>query len=149
MPDSLLSELREVPLGTGPPTHDELRVYYTPKFSWAQLRLFINAGDLGLLKRDKVLQERYMQWSDGIKGQYGSMVNYLTEYRLQWGKPDRLSLLQSELEEHAPPCAPRDEGLKPCFEQTDYFTSKTPAELISVIRNDWPYSGARFVSRPV
>jgi hypothetical protein len=47
-----------VPLGTGPPTHAELRAHYPAKFTWEQLRTFINAGDLGLLKRDKRLQQR-------------------------------------------------------------------------------------------
>ena len=30
-------------------------------------------SDLGLLKRDKKLQVRYMAWSEGIKQKYGSM----------------------------------------------------------------------------
>jgi hypothetical protein len=56
---ALMSVLMEdVPLGTGPPTKAELIKYYPAKFSWTQLRAFINAGDLGLLKRDKALQKR-------------------------------------------------------------------------------------------
>jgi hypothetical protein len=48
-----------VALGTGPPTREEMIVYYPPKFTWDQLRTFINAGDLGLLKRDRALQKRF------------------------------------------------------------------------------------------
>ena len=33
-----------VVLGTGPPTKEELDVYYPGKFTFEQLKLFINAG---------------------------------------------------------------------------------------------------------
>lgn len=33
-----------LPIGTGPPTREEIRVHYPPKFTWEQLKLFINAG---------------------------------------------------------------------------------------------------------
>jgi hypothetical protein len=49
----------DVPLGTGLPTKEELIAHYPAKFSWTQLRAFVNAGDLGLLKRDRALQKRY------------------------------------------------------------------------------------------
>lgn len=58
--------------------------------------------DLGLLKRDKKLQQRYDQWSAGIRKQYGSMVNYLLTHRLQWGKRDSLSMLHSQLDNAEP-----------------------------------------------
>jgi hypothetical protein len=35
---------KDVPLRTGPPTKEELRVYYPPKFTWAQLKTFVNSG---------------------------------------------------------------------------------------------------------
>lgn len=34
----------KVPLGTGPPTREELIVYYPPKFTFQQLKTFINSG---------------------------------------------------------------------------------------------------------
>ena len=34
----------DVPIGTGPPTREELKIHYPPKFTWDQLKLFINAG---------------------------------------------------------------------------------------------------------
>lgn len=33
-----------VPLGTGPPTREELLVYYPAKFTFQQLKTFINSG---------------------------------------------------------------------------------------------------------
>ena len=91
----------------GPPTREELQTFYKPKFTWEQLKLFINSGcvrayqsaityngllyfnsicrDLGLLKRDKELQKRYMNWSAGIKAEYGSIgwfSRYLGQYNL-------------------------------------------------------------------
>lgn len=81
------------PLGTGPPTKYELLVHYPPKFTWQQLKAFINSGfgcrlislnsgthkcirDLGLLKRDKKLQARYDEWTRGIVKEHGSMSLY-------------------------------------------------------------------------
>lgn len=81
-----------VPLGDGPPTKEELLVYYPAKFTWEQLKSFVNSGcvrvshrltttqvgivrDLGLLRRDKKLQQRYERWVKGIKEQHGSMGN--------------------------------------------------------------------------
>lgn len=33
-----------VPLGTGPPTREELLVHYPAKFTWHQLKVFVNSG---------------------------------------------------------------------------------------------------------
>jgi hypothetical protein len=84
-------------------------------------------------------------------------------YRLQWGKPDTLSLLQSSLNQpvvngqdsrkealsngdiQIPPLdATIEAATKLPAVTTDYptyFTVNTPPELISIIQNDWPYSG--------
>jgi len=142
----------KVPLRTGPPTKEELLVYYPSKFTWTQLKAFVNSGDLGLLKRDRKLQQRYDEWIVGIKEEYGSVVNYLINYRLQWGMPDYLSLLTSALETHrretseiSPqlntpnPKIPRKLPDLPA-DAPPYFTADTPAEYISIIQNDWPYS---------
>ncbi|TFY54524.1 hypothetical protein EVJ58_g8810 [Rhodofomes roseus] len=136
-----------VPLRSGPPTREELLVYYPPKFTFHQLKTFINSGDLGLLKRDKTLQKRYEIWSAGIRKEYGSMVNYLLSYRLQWGKHDARSLLRSTLEipdslvsKSEVPSAARGELPPLPSDAPPYFKADTPAELISIIMNDWPYS---------
>ncbi|EIN12656.1 hypothetical protein PUNSTDRAFT_97471 [Punctularia strigosozonata HHB-11173 SS5] len=153
-----------VPLGTGPPTKAELVAHYPAKFTWRQLKAFVNSGDLGLLKRDKQLQQRYDQWSVGIKQEYGSMVNYLLQKRLRWGEPDTQAAIRSVLDDDpdayrggrpdvaAAPVTPlvtqdvvtlpAEENLPepPLAFQHEYFTADTPSELLSVIQNDWPYS---------
>ncbi|KAI5897166.1 uncharacterized protein SCHCODRAFT_02616863 [Schizophyllum commune H4-8] len=137
-----------VPLRTGPPTKEELAYYYPAKFTWKQLKTFINAGDLGLLKRDKALQKRYDAWSAGIKQKYGSMINFILNYRMEWGQPDCYSMISSQLDEHPPRSEPHDfplldkprelppipPGTKP------YFTADAPPEAICITQNDWPYS---------
>ncbi|KAG5634461.1 hypothetical protein H0H81_001870 [Sphagnurus paluster] len=65
--------VKDIPLRIGPPTREELLVYYPAKFTWIQLKTFVNSGDLGLLKRDRKLQERYDEWAIGIKEEYGTI----------------------------------------------------------------------------
>ncbi|KAF9013198.1 hypothetical protein BDQ17DRAFT_1231617 [Cyathus striatus] len=137
-----------VPLRKGLPTREELLVYYPAKFTWHQLKTFVNSGDLGLLKRDIELQRRYDKWAVGIKEKYGSMVNYLLNYRLQWGKRDTLSLLTSAIQENQP--APDVPPSTTVVSQNElpplppdapkYFSWETPSEYLSIIQNDWPYS---------
>ncbi|KAF5315090.1 hypothetical protein D9619_007355 [Psilocybe cf. subviscida] len=134
-----------VPLRTGPPTKDELMVHYPAKFTWEQLKIFVNSGDLGTLKRDRALQKRYDEWAEGIKAQYGSMVSYLVNHRLRWGQLDTMSLLKSSLdfsrfisgEQCATPST--EAGIEPHLDPP-YFSIKTPSKYISLIQNDWPYS---------
>ncbi|OAX41395.1 hypothetical protein K503DRAFT_735631 [Rhizopogon vinicolor AM-OR11-026] len=150
-PDNIDSQkIIKVPLRTGPPTREELLAHYPAKFTWDQLKAFVNSGDLGLLKRDKALQRRYDAWSPGIVKDHGSMVNYLINRRLQWGKPDTLSLLPSALDDNTRPeeashisPSKSDQPLPPLPpDAPEYFKADIPAdsELISIIQNDWPYS---------
>ncbi|KAI6006463.1 hypothetical protein EDC04DRAFT_2907803 [Pisolithus marmoratus] len=141
--------------GYGPPTRQELLAHYPARFTCPQLKAFINSGqvlfsrvllllltatrDLDLLKRDKALQHRYDVWLADVKKKHGSVVNYLLDYRLQWGKPDTLSLLPSELEE------PEETGTKvPQVSHVvpQYFTADIPfnSDLICIMQNSWPYS---------
>ncbi|KAI0712448.1 hypothetical protein C8Q76DRAFT_621600 [Earliella scabrosa] len=134
-----------VPLGTGLPTRQELLVHYPAKFTWHQLKVFVNSGDLGLLKRDKKLQARYNEWSEGIKREYGSIINYLMTYRLQWGQPDTIAILRSSLDPpldgSAPHVVPRTKELPPMPpDAPTHFVADAPRELIFVAMNDWPYS---------
>ncbi|GLB38225.1 putative protein of unknown function (DUF3605) [Lyophyllum shimeji] len=143
---------KEVPLRTGPPTREELLVHYPAKFTWTQLKTFVNSGDLGLLKRDQKLQKRYDAWAREIVAEYGSLVNYLMNYRLQWGKRDTLSLFTSavDVEEHGPDTRSSAslvvdkkvmKALPPLPDDAPkYFTRDTPPEYLSIIQNDWPYS---------
>ena len=78
--------------------------------------------------------------------------NYLVRYRLQWGKADTISKLPSRL---SPPVvtAEKDDvdtgkvtllasGLPPIPPDTKpHFTANIPLQLVSIIMNDWPYSG--------
>ncbi|PPQ68111.1 hypothetical protein CVT26_005732 [Gymnopilus dilepis] len=134
-----------VPLRTGPPTREELLVHYPAKFTWQQLKTFVNSGDLGLLKRDRALQKRYDEWALGIKEQYGSVVNYLLNHRLRWGQPDTLSLLKSSViddgfySSSTSNFASENEASS-ISSPTPYFCWETPKEYISIIQNDWPYS---------
>ncbi|KAF9046083.1 hypothetical protein BJ165DRAFT_1414889 [Panaeolus papilionaceus] len=146
MPHSTIDKVlnkETVPLRTGPPTREELFVYYPAKFTWNQLKTFVNSGDLGLLKRDRTLQKRYDDWAVNIVKEYGSIVNYLTNHRLRWGERDTSSLLTSSLEEPARPeptdNEPSSNG-SPTRPHPPYFCWETPEQLISIIQNDWPYS---------
>jgi hypothetical protein len=83
-----------------------------------------------------------------------SVETYLFRYRLQWGKADTLSKLPSRL---SPPVVTAEKGdigsgkvsvlasgLPPIPPDTKpYFTADIPLQLVSIIRNDWPYSGRR------
>ncbi|EMD40201.1 hypothetical protein CERSUDRAFT_133109 [Gelatoporia subvermispora B] len=144
-----------VPLGTGPPTREELLAHYPAKFTWQQLKTFVNSGDLGLLKRDRKLQARYDTWAEGIREEYGSIVNYLSNYRLRWGEPDRLSKLHSILDDPAdrgaaeknprPALSAKEKKTQPQLppipdSAPPYFIANTPPEFISICMNDWPYS---------
>lgn len=80
--------------GTGLPTYQELLDHYPARFTWQQLKAFVNSGfvlrtcfryllltddssDLGLLKRDKMLQLRYNDWTKETKKKWGTMGLYL------------------------------------------------------------------------
>ncbi|KAJ7256779.1 hypothetical protein B0H12DRAFT_1015657 [Mycena haematopus] len=149
---SLTPNATVVPLGSGLPTREELLVHYPAKFTWNELKTFVNSGDLGLLKRDRKLQQRYNVWLAGIKEKYGSTANYLMNFRLQWGRPDTLSLLGSAVHDagmSTPPVfetlptedlsVPRELPILPA-DGPAYFSESTPPEYISIIQNDWPYS---------
>lgn len=72
-------------------------------------------------------------------------VNYLMNHRLRWGQPDTLSLLKSGLiqnstaEPHESFCHPDTNSVASVI--PPYFSWETPSQFISIIENDWPYSG--------
>lgn len=45
-PDNAFQEIVQVPLRTGPPTREELLAHYPAKFTWHQLKTFVNSGYL-------------------------------------------------------------------------------------------------------
>lgn len=84
-------------VGTGLPTYQELLDHYPAKFTWQQLKTFVNSGsvplnrlrhlplthdfsDLGLLKRDRMLQLRYRDWGEEIKKKWGTLGVYLPAF---------------------------------------------------------------------
>ncbi|KAF7364893.1 Kinase-like protein [Mycena venus] len=141
-----------VTLGSGPPTREELLVHYPAKFTWNELKTFINSGDLGLLKRDRKLQQRYNIWVAGMKEKYGSIGTIIYFSKLPGEKPDTLSLLGSAVQDSGMSTPPVFEpisadnlsvlrGLPPLpADAPAYFSESTPPEYISIIQNDWPYS---------
>ena len=75
-----------------------------------------------------------------------SSVNYLLSYRLQWGKHDTLSKLSSRLGPPAPHSHTKSARHEPTLPSVpegapNYFTADINPELISILQNDWPYSG--------
>lgn len=75
-------------------------------------------------------------------------------YRLQWGKRDNISLLPSALDtgktNESETIPVTDHTIDSRILKTlpalpdnapRYFTADTPSEFISIIQNDWPYSG--------
>lgn len=115
-----------------------------------------------------MLQLRYNDWSEEIKKKWGTLgsylpaipqknhshlksfpseENYLLKYRLRWGQPDRLSVLRPQnggADEitilHDPDSLP--------IPTVDYFRADTPPHLVSIIVNDWPYSGTSGLFHP-
>ena len=75
-----------------------------------------------------------------------SLVNYLINHRLRWGQPDTLSLLKSDLQDvhHNNTPEPHESFSHPIPISSvipPYFSWETPSQFISIIENDWPYSG--------
>ncbi|KAH7101187.1 hypothetical protein BKA62DRAFT_189314 [Auriculariales sp. MPI-PUGE-AT-0066] len=96
------------------PSRDEIARLYPPRWSFLELKLFIDSGDLGLLKRDPALQQRYDAWLDLVRVAHGTVSAYLVNIRLGWAA--------------APPAPP---GV--------FFTVDSPRELWKILQNDWPY----------
>lgn len=174
-----------VELGEGPPTKEELLIYYPAKFTWKQLKTFVNSGYFCMLYVSvaivKLLSPGTLGCSNVTRNSSNDMIvgleesrpsmeamvinflsfplhfsssveSYLIRYRLRWGKADTISKLPSRL---SPPVvtAEKDDvgtgqvpllasGLPPIPPDTKpYFTADIPLQLVSIIMNDWPYSG--------
>ena len=105
-----------------------------------------------------MLQLRYSDWSKEIKKRWGTIgsyflalalymlkpfdpkENYLLKYRLRWGQPDRLSVLKPYKGSIDEILIIDDSDSLP-IPAVDYFGADTPPHLVSIIVNDWPYSG--------
>ncbi|KAF8582857.1 hypothetical protein K439DRAFT_1350268 [Ramaria rubella] len=142
-PSPVPVDLSSVTMQAGPPSRGELAKFYPARYTWPQLKSFMASGDLGLLKRDPVLQKRYNAWSEDIKKEHGSITNYLVNVRLGWGPRTPLTTTASPSSsipslaltpDNLPQIVP-DSVRKP-----EYFTSTPSPEDVKIIFNDWPYS---------
>ena len=81
------------------------------------------ANDLHLFKRSPSELRKYLQWTTAIKAKYGSMVNYISQRRLQWGPT---------IDEKGSPVVNENlvpRNMAPFADDADY----------KILRNDWPY----------
>ncbi|KAF9033607.1 hypothetical protein BJ165DRAFT_1515253 [Panaeolus papilionaceus] len=118
---------------TDPPTKEELHTLYPAKYTWNQLKMIINSGDLGLLQRHPDLQKRYEECNRELAKQYGSIVNYLANHRLRWGDHDDAPVVPlPKIDDRAF----SDSSILP----PPYFCNQTPADLISILKTEWPYA---------
>ncbi|KAJ5335949.1 hypothetical protein MYU51_020191 [Penicillium brevicompactum] len=91
---------------------------------WNELKDIIARNDLGALKRKPSDLRRYLAWSAETKTQYGSIMNYICQRRLQWPLPGAANGTDSVIHPLAAfknPC--------PFADPEDY----------KILRNDWPY----------
>ncbi|KAF8523136.1 hypothetical protein BU17DRAFT_64031 [Hysterangium stoloniferum] len=135
------SDLSSVTMGEGPPSFAELVKFYPSRHTWDELKSFMRTGDLGLLKRDPVLQERYKVWAKDIIEEHGSITNYLVNVRLGWGTPptENTSPSGSTSSIEVPKDSIQDN--RPL-----YFTSTPSSQDVKIIFNDWPYSIPPYIS---
>lgn len=73
----------------------------------------------------------------------GMLAHYVLQCRLRWGEPDTQCLLDQDSPlYHDPPDLDPNYCLPPLPDDAPaLFTVGIPESLISIIRNDWPYSG--------
>ncbi|KAM3531570.1 hypothetical protein MY4038_004445 [Beauveria bassiana] len=85
------------------------------KHDWEDLRRIIESNQLQDLKRTPTELRKYLEWTAGIKAEYGSMTDYLMKNRLPaaWGQP---------------PFTPA--STVPMADASDY----------AILLNDWPYA---------
>ncbi|KAM3525222.1 hypothetical protein NHJ13051_004087 [Beauveria bassiana] len=85
------------------------------KHDWEDLRRIIESNQLQDLKRTPIELRKYLEWTAGIKAEYGSMTDYLMKNRLPaaWGQPPFTSA-----------------STVPMADASDY----------AILLNDWPYA---------
>jgi hypothetical protein len=63
------------------------------------------------------------------------IANYVQSYRIQWGMPDKLSLLRSD---PASPLVAKLATLADDNIKRDWFTADISPKMIYIMKNDWP-----------
>ena len=81
----------------------------------------LETNNLSALKRKPSQLLKYIEWSNNIKAEYGSVVNYICRKRLQWEPQDN------------PP--PKQPGT---FKAKNPIPFADPADY-KILYNDWPY----------
>ncbi|CAK7273955.1 hypothetical protein SEPCBS57363_005915 [Sporothrix epigloea] len=87
--------------------------------SWLDVREIIANNQLDRFQRDPLALRRYLEFSWGLKQQYGSAVNFVLQERLHWSI--------AQLQESA---AATPEDSVPDFSRKDD---------VKILCNDWPY----------
>ncbi|CAK7265905.1 hypothetical protein SEPCBS119000_001746 [Sporothrix epigloea] len=100
------------------------RIIGTPQtefsvLSWSDVREIVANNELDRFQRDPLALRLYLQYSWGLKHQYGSAVNFVLQERLHWSI--------AELQERALATAEQN---VPEFSRSDD---------IKILCNDWPY----------
>ncbi|OJJ31569.1 hypothetical protein ASPWEDRAFT_45532 [Aspergillus wentii DTO 134E9] len=93
---------------------------------WEDLKGIIARNDLGALKRKPSDLARYLAWSSETKRQFGSIMNFICQVRLQWHLPGN-------------PSAIADSGAVLPFKNPIPFAD--PSDY-KILHNDWPYGMA-------
>ncbi|KAJ5991517.1 hypothetical protein N7499_003934 [Penicillium canescens] len=99
---------------------DEEFVYH----DWEDLKDIIARNDLGAFRRKPSDLRRYLAWSADTKAQYGSIMNYICQRRLQWQMP-----LDSAGSAAIQRPVAAFKNPRPFADPEDY----------KILRNDWPY----------
>ncbi|CAK7565615.1 MAG: hypothetical protein SEPTF4163_003537 [Sporothrix epigloea] len=87
--------------------------------SWLDVQEIVANNHLDRFQRDPLALRRYLEFSWGLKQQYGSAVNFVLQERLHWSI--------AELQESA---AAAPEDIVPDFSRKDD---------VQILCNDWPY----------
>lgn len=87
-------------------------------------------NDLGALKRKPSDLRRYLAWSADTKAQYGSIMHYICQHRLQWLSPgDPIPTSSLVAPSSGPAALVSFRNPRPFADPEDY----------RILRNDWPY----------
>lgn len=96
--------------------------------SWPEVKSIVSRNDLGAFQRDPLALRRYLEYTWGLKAEYGSVVNYVLKELLRWDVAE-LSTIATTEQTVAELTVAMD---KP-------YLSSQPSSNLRILRNDWPY----------
>ncbi|OJJ47287.1 hypothetical protein ASPZODRAFT_65037 [Penicilliopsis zonata CBS 506.65] len=103
---------------------------------WENIKEIIARNDLAAFKRKPSDLIRYIDWTRGIKAQYGTITNYICQRRLKWTIPPE-TVPNSTVTGAAPTPAVAGDSC-PVFPFKNPIPFADPADY-KILRNDWPY----------